>query len=740
MKKAIFRLSSVLLFVLLASLSTRAQQQDEILKIDTRLVVLDAQVLNKNSAQQIGGLAAADFQIFEDNVKQDVGYLTQDKLPLSIILLLDVSGSMSPLLKELQTQALSSLQRLKPEDEVAVMAFANEGILTQSFTKDRELVIKGIEKAISREVVRHAGGGTNINEGVFQAAREMAKLSNAQSRRVVIAITDNLSRVSRIIRSHSPKETNQELLESGTVVCGLIVQSMLAKSARAIGTATTAAAIAINPIGGLAGFAIRKAVTQDFNIKAYAELTGGEVLNADKADAAIGLGKLFDHLRSRYTIGYYPANQNFDGKFRKIKLKLTPDAAKRLGEDVIVRTRQGYLAKIPVEKPQPVLANSKHSSAAPAATSSPATAALTPSATNEQQIPEEPVRAIKPPKKPLPPEEQSANVTKFSFIVYGDTRGRRDGVELQYEHSLIVNSSVQAIKRLEPSEHPIRFVLQTGDGVANGRINRQWNVSYIELINRLTQDGGVPYFLAPGNHDLTSAATHDDPQRQIGLKNFYAANAELIPQNGSPRRMTDYPVFSFGYGNSFFIAFDSNIAGDEKQFEWVKAQLEGLDRNRYRNVFVYSHHPAFSSGPHGGAKVELQTGIIRQKYMPLFRKHHVRAFFNGHEHYFEHWVERYEDASGKHRLDHVLTGGGGAPLYVYAGDPDTRQYIKDNADQKVSLERIAKPPAEPGGGAYHYVLVTVDGEQLKLEVIGVDWGRDFQPYRSNKTTLSDQDK
>jgi hypothetical protein len=126
--------------------------------------------------------------------------------------------------------------------------------------------------------------------------------------------------------------------------------------------------------------------------------------------------------------------------------------------------------------------------------------------------------------------------------------------------------------------------------------------------------------------------------------------------------------------------------------------------------------------------------------MPLFRKHHVRAFFNGHEHYFEHWVERYEDASGKHRLDHVLTGGGGAPLYAYAGDPDTRQYIKDNADQKVSLERIAKPPAEPGGGAYHYVLVTVDGEQLKLEVIGVDWGRDFQPYRSNKTTLSDQDK
>lgn len=305
---------------------------------------------------------------------------------------------------------------------------------------------------------------------------------------------------------------------------------------------------------------------------------------------------------------------------------------------------------------------------------------------------------------------------------------------------MVVNAAVATIKKLEKTAFPVRFVLQTGDGVANGRIGRQWNVSYIDLINRLTQDGGVHYFLAPGNHDLTSAAKHDDPQRQIGLKNFYAANAELIPPNGSLRRMTDYPVFSFGYGNSFFIAFDSNIVGDEKQFEWIKAQLEGLDRNRYRNVFAYAHHPAFSSGPHGGAKVEPSSMIIRQRYIPLFRQHHVKIFFNGHDHMFEHWVEHYEDAAGKHRLDHVLTGGGGAPLYNYAGDPDIRDYIKANADQKVSLDRLAKPPAEPGGGAYHYVLVQVDGEQLKLEVIGVDWGKDFQPYRSNKANLSDQEK
>src|SRR5262252_4665155 len=178
----------------------------------------------------------------------------------------------------------------------------------------------------------------------------------------------------------------------------------------------------------------------------------------------------------------------------------------------------------------------------------------------------EPVRAIKAPRTPLPGEKDSAGVNRFSFIVYGDTRGRRDGYELQYEHSLIVNSALATIKKLETTPFPVRFVIQTGDGVTNGAIGRQWNASYVDLINRLTQEGGVPYFLAPGNHDVSSATTRDDPRRQPGLKNFLSANAELIPPEGSPRRLAGYPTFSFGYGHTFFIAFDSNIAGDEKQF------------------------------------------------------------------------------------------------------------------------------------------------------------------------------
>ena len=366
---------------------------------------------------------------------------------------------------------------------------------------------------------------------------------------------------------------------------------------------------------------------------------------------------------------------------------------------------------------------------------------LPPIAAQQPGTAAETVRAISAPRNPLPPEEASANVTRFSFIVYGDTRGRRDGQELQYDHSLIINSAIATIKRLDRTPYPVRFALQTGDGVFNGRIVQQWNVSFVELINRLTTDGGIPYFLAPGNHDVTSAIELNDPGRQEGLKNFFALNAKLIPPDGSPRRLAGYPTYSFGYGNTFVIAIDTNIANDNKQYEWVKSQLEGLDRARYKNVIVYGHQPAFSSGPHGGAIVEDMTRIMRTRYMPLFRRHHVAIYFCGHEHFFEHWVERYEDSAGhKYRLDQVLTGGGGAPLYTYQGDPDTRDYIKANTAEKVSLERIAKPGVEPGHNAYHYVVVRVDGDDISLQVIGVDWGSGFQPYRSNRADLRDRDR
>jgi hypothetical protein len=217
-----------------------------------------------------------------------------------------------------------------------------------------------------------------------------------------------------------------------------------------------------------------------------------------------------------------------------------------------------------------------------------------------------------------------------------------------------------------------------------------------------------------------------------------AAFRNLIPPDGSARRLAGYPTYAVGYGNTLAIAFDSNIAADSAQYEWIRAQLEGLDRSRYTNVVVYCHQPAFSSGPHGGAVLENATAVIRAKYMPLFRRHHVRLFFSGHEHLFEHWVERYQDAGGHtYRLDHIVSGGGGAPLYSYQGEPDLREYIRAGATEKVTMEHLVRPGVDPGQNPYHFTLVHVDGDRIRVEIVGVDFGSSFRPYRSKGAELND---
>ncbi len=80
---------------------------------------------------------------------------------------------------------------------------------------------------------------------------------------------------------------------------------------------------------------------------------------------------------------------------------------------------------------------------------------------------------------------------------------------------------------------------------------------------------------------------------------------------------------------------------------------------------------------------------MRTRWMPLFRANHVDAVFSGHEHFFEHWVERYTDAAGPHRMDLVVSGGGGAPLYSYRQDPDTCDYVR------VSGAASVRPPGAP---------------------------------------------
>jgi hypothetical protein len=278
-----------------------------------------------------------------------------------------------------------------------------------------------------------------------------------------------------------------------------------------------------------------------------------------------------------------------------------------------------------------------------------------------------------------------------------------------------------------------------------------WNVSFTPIIDRLTH-ANIPYFFAVGNHD-TGTQPMGDPSRSMGLHNTLTAVSKLIPPEGSSRRLAGYPTYAFGYGNTFVIALDSNIASDTLQFAWVADQLEKLDRNRYKNIVVFFHHPPYSSGPHGGGSAdpvpgtgrkaadrpEAQTMSIRAMYMPLFRKHHVKLLVTGHDHLYDHFVERYETGGAPYRIDTLITGGGGAPRYGYIGEPDLKPYAAAGAADKVRVEHVMKPGDGPDDNPHHFVLVRVDGERLSIEVISTRETPPYTPYPGGKAkvTLSD---
>ena len=367
------------------------------------------------------------------------------------------------------------------------------------------------------------------------------------------------------------------------------------------------------------------------------------------------------------------------------------------------------------------------------------------------------VRPIEPPATPLASEPASAGVTRFSFFAYGDTRSSGalgvpgDGEVIHPEHTRIVDRMIAHAGELSRTPFPLKFVLQSGDAVLRGINGAMWNVSFTPIIERLTKGANIPYFFSAGNHDVTSMPP-GDPQRALGLHNTLTVMSKLIPPEGSPRRLSGYPTYAFGYGNTFFIALDSQIASDAIQFAWVADQLDHLDRARYRHIVAFFHHPPFSSAPHGGAsaapvpgtgqkapdRLEPQTVAIRTMYVPLFRKHHLSLIIAGHDHLYDHFVEHYVDKGVTYRLDSLVTGGGGAPIYTYVGEPDLRGYIAANAAAGVRVDHLMKPGATQDENPHHFVVVQVDGDRLSLEVIGTG-PAPYTPYNgSAKIVLSDR--
>ena len=300
---------SLILFIGVGPCVAQQPTSDDVVRINTDLVVLDALVIDKKTGHPVRDLKRTDFELFVDEAKQDVSYFSEDQLPLSVLLLLDVSNSVVPIIEQIGLGARTALDKLKPQDEVAVMAFAIGSKLVQDFSKDRQLVS---EKIVEASRIDSIGRGTFFNDALRAAVPVMEKASNAVSRRVILVVTDNISS-----EHGSDKNLTVDLLEGGIVVYGLVIRGGIGK------------VINILTVGAMHG------------LDDYSEATGGELIGAKKSEIDARLENLISHLRARYSMGFKPPETTYDGKFHRIKLKISSATLKRKGK-LNVRTSSGY--------------------------------------------------------------------------------------------------------------------------------------------------------------------------------------------------------------------------------------------------------------------------------------------------------------------------------------------------------------------------------------------------------------
>lgn len=337
-----FRLFPVGLLIFLFFLSTatlfgqsspsQPSPQDDIIRQSVTIVSVEALVLDKKSGTVAGGLQASDFEIFDNGVKQRIEQFSVDRNPLSIVLVLDVSRSVRPILGRIATGGVAAFSRLKPEDEVAVMAFASKTRLVQNFTRDRATVLDSIRRI---DETSDVGSGTNLLQAIADASKiwgNATQTPNFHARRVIVVVTDNLSYVPRGASKTTIEATKRDLLESGATLCGIVVGD----------TRTARGIIATNP---LSWFALRS-----YRLEPFAEETGGEVLNDRQSEVETTLGSLFERLRSRYSLAYIADDTSFDGSFRRLKVVLAPSVNPK--GRLVIKTRSGYWTPKPEQNPE----------------------------------------------------------------------------------------------------------------------------------------------------------------------------------------------------------------------------------------------------------------------------------------------------------------------------------------------------------------------------------------------------
>ena len=291
----------VLLCITLTPSSLFAQQDDEVVRVNTDLVVLNITVTDK-LGQYVPGLKISDFKILEDGHEVSPELISSFNVyesPFASVVLLDTSGSMETRLSLARSAAIQFLDRLRIEDVAAVYKFDSKVEQVQEFSGGRDLAPMAFGM--------HAKGMTRLNDAIVDAARVLAE--RQEKRKAIIVLSDGVDTMS--------KASSDKALESALAVgASIYAVDMSATNGRGLGDLQSGAVL-----------------------RSFAEKSGGRFVATPGGPALRdAFASIADELGHQYTVAYRPLNRARDGKWRKLDVKVSRN-------DLIVRTRKAYRAQ-----------------------------------------------------------------------------------------------------------------------------------------------------------------------------------------------------------------------------------------------------------------------------------------------------------------------------------------------------------------------------------------------------------
>ena len=285
---------------------------------DVRMVNLTGPVYD-GDGKPVAGLRPEDFEILEDGVPQTVAQAGSQELPFNLLLLLDLSSTTLRDRFAMEYAARQFIEVSRPQDRVAAYALADSFFQVISpLTTDRERLVRLIEG------MPPLSGASPLYDTIVLACSQETSPSSKE-RTALVIITDGIDN-----SLHSPAGGSRTPFERLLGFIGgmpvLVYPILLQPPTKERLYAASESILAAVPEA-------RRRMEQ------LASASGGRVFNAGPTFSMEPVyPRVAEELSQVWTVAYYPQNQDFDGRWRQVEVRV-----KRPG--ATFRTRQGYFAR-----------------------------------------------------------------------------------------------------------------------------------------------------------------------------------------------------------------------------------------------------------------------------------------------------------------------------------------------------------------------------------------------------------